>query len=230
MASFPGLPPLGGGTIINNQIGTQASIDNTTGNDATVAATIVVAPIPPDDSNALYSVASDPLSIYTDYEIRNYYENDRITYMLGMSSPGGFNGQSVAAAQLASPTLLWLADWTAARTNSIPEVPDPFSVSSAWVLLDVQLELAKLTLMADGVTPLYRISGTYAFGCLNPDDNAFNNINFPRPPWLLDQFTRTVSLNQLKDNLITAGITVTLKGGGVGGGNIGRTAPFPGVS
>lgn len=54
----------------------------------------------------------------------------------------------------------------------------------------------------DGVTPIYRVSGTYIYGHNNPDPNPFNNVTFPRASYIEDVFTRTIPLSKLLDNLI----------------------------
>jgi hypothetical protein len=146
---------------------------------------------------------------WVDYMITHRYEGDTHRYMTGVSSPNGFQGASVAFFQLTAPTLLWIADWTAAQYNGPPQVPDPFSVGSNWILLDIHLEPAQIGLAPDGVTPLYRFSGTYFFGCTNPGacssyaTSPFIQAQYPRAPWLEDTFTRNVPVETLLSDLIT---------------------------
>ena len=60
-----------------------------------------------------------------------------------------------------------------------------------------------ITVGADATTPLYRISGTYVYGCRNPDPTLVRNIRFPRPPWLRDIPNRNMPFDSLEVNLIT---------------------------
>ena len=148
------------------------------------------------------------LSIYTDYMITNRYEFDKHVYMLGITSPTGFEGDSAAFVQLAAPTLLWIADWTAARFNKQPDIPSSSLLINSsqgvhWTLLDEHIEPVMLTIGADATTPLYRISGTYVYGCRNPNPLLVRNIRFPRPPWLKDIPNRNMPLDYLETNLIT---------------------------
>jgi len=157
-----------------------------------VEAAIVQGAVTQDDDKALFPTLDDPFGIFTDYKIVNRYENDRHIYMLPISSPGGFSSSQgtaqAAFVQLASPTLLWICDWTAARFNSQPQIPDTNIMDKRWILLDVHYEPAMVTVAADGYTTLYRISGTYVYGCTEPNDIPVNDLVFPRPPWLTDSF------------------------------------------
>lgn len=133
-------------------------------------------------------------TIWTDYLIHNRYEKDGHIYMLGGCSPGGFgdNQATVSFVQLASPTLLWITDWTASRFNAPPNIPDPDPDNSDWVLLDIHFDLANLTVPTDGKSGYYRISGTYYYGHKKPPRNPLSAACWPRPPWLDDKITRTV--------------------------------------
>ena len=158
----------------------------------------------PDDSTPAAYVESEPenSTIFVDYMIMNRYEKDRHVYMMPLTSTTGFLGSSAAFVQLAAPTLLWIADWTACKYGNCPDIPDPNTANTGWVLLDEFYEPAMITVGADGVTPLYRISGTYVYGHVNPSDLTVNNINFARPPWLENSFTRTIPAGKLRKSLI----------------------------
>ncbi len=162
---------------------------------------ITIGDIADTDDLAQYNTTGDS-SLITDYEIMNKYEEDGHTYMMPVASQGGFQGISCAFVQLAAKTKIWIADWTACNFKTCPDIPDPYSVSSRWVLLDVHLEDPKITVGADGATPLYRISGTYYYGCMNPGTNVFDDVVFGLPPWLQDSFTRTVPLSALKNGIM----------------------------
>lgn len=170
----------------------------------TVVPVIEIGTIDPTDQNADYIGTDGSLSFYTDYMITNRFESDRHIYMLPISSPGGFNGSQAAFAQLASPTLLWIADWTASRYQTPPEIPDSASLDPNWILLDDHYEPAMLAMAADGQTRLYRISGTYVYGCRNPSTAPVNDIQFGRPPWMEDNAPngREVPEQTLTQNLI----------------------------
>lgn len=162
------------------------------------------------DHSAKYRFHEDSQVIFTDYLIRSRFEKDRQIYMLPVTrqrvSPGTRRrlGGSAAFVQLAEPTLLWIVDWTASRTKEPPPIPDPrpSSANDRWILLDEVYEPASLTLGPDGVTPLYRISGTYVYGHPSPDDLTINNIGFPRPPWMANDFGRTLTPDDLEQNLL----------------------------
>jgi len=180
---------------------------------APTQATVTFGEIAPDDYDAKYLPGADPQAVWTDYKIRSRYENDQHVYMMGITSPGIIAGSpglgtrttgsltGAAFVQLAAPTLLWVADWTAAKFKEIPSIPE-FVVGGGWVLMDVHFEPGMLVVGADGVTPLYRISGTYVYGHTNPSARVFPDVVFTRPPWLADVFQRTLSQTNFQQNLI----------------------------
>lgn len=163
-------------------------------------AEITVGNILPDEDTAFVE-EGDAANIYIDYEINSRYEKDGHKYSLGITSPNGFDGASVAFVQLAAPTLLWIVDWTVCRLNTPPDIPDPNPSDANWVLLDDFWEPAKIAVMADGQTPVYRLTGTYIYGHKNPNIHTHKDVHFPRPPWLQDLFTRLVPDTSLKQNL-----------------------------
>jgi hypothetical protein len=208
------------------------------GNDAVPSAQISIGELSYDSVDSAYiDDGETDIAIFTDYEICNYYENDQHVYMMPVASPGGLpyspvdtggtipngpnaiitsqTGSTAAFVQLAMPTLLWICDWTACRSQEQPDIPSPAPTEQGWVLLDQHVEPVMLVLGADGVTPLYRISGTYVYGKINPSSDALDDARYPRPPWMVDLFSRT----QPSDNIQT-GLT-----DGVGGGNFGLGFP-----
>jgi hypothetical protein len=171
---------------------------------------------PPEDSG----------EVFIDIMTHNRYEGDTHRYMLGCSSPDGFQGASVAFVQLCAPTLLWICDWTVCQANTDdPKIPDPFSVGEQWVLLDLHLEPAMLGLSPDGISVIRRISGTYVFGHKNPGNfssytnSPFTIAQWPRPTWLADTFNRTILASSLESQLITQNLAIlrSLPAGGQGG-------------
>src|SRR5262245_9660229 len=90
------------------------------------AAEVAVGFVEADD---LFGRASDGDGVWNDYQIVSAYEQDRRTYLLPLCHPQGYRGQTAAFVQLAAPTLVWAADWTAAKMGAFPEVPNPHLVS-----------------------------------------------------------------------------------------------------
>ena len=146
---------------------------------------------------------------HPDYMIVNRFEKDHHTYQIGVASPGGFQGNSVAFVKVASSTLTWICDWTTSRVGAQPIIPDPTSLDPNWILLDEVYQPVMITVMPDGNTPVYRISGTYIYGLKNPNATTIRNAYFGRPPWLENTFDRTVPTTSLQQGLssITGGST-----------------------
>lgn len=160
-------------------------------------AVVAVGTVTISDNDAQYT----PDEIFTDYAINNRYEKDDAKYMAGLTSPGSFGGQSVAFFQLHTPTLLWVSDWTAEKLNGIPDVPDPDAVDDSWELLDSHVELADIKFLPDGVTPVYRVSGTYVYGNKNPSDSIFSDVVFGISPEFKTTPPRTISLQDLDKSI-----------------------------
>lgn len=152
--------------------------------------TLTFQPIQFTDNNAKFQ-APEPDAIFVDYQVNSYYDRDKHTYMMGLTSPNGFNGQDAAFVQLAKPTVLWIVDWTASKMGRQPVSPSS-TPSVGWELLDEQLQPTMITVFADGVTPVYRISGTYIYGRRKPAATLNQDISFPLPPWLENSFDRTM--------------------------------------
>lgn len=171
-----------------------------------------------DDDN-VFAANATTNSIWDDYVLHGRYERDKHIYMMGVTSPNGFNGASVAFAQLAAPTILWIVDWTAARSNEKPSLPDNTPYSNNWILLDEMIETDEITVAADGTTPEYRISGTYVYGCINPTPQLISSVSFGRPPWLQPVFNQSVPTSLLEKGLIDSpSSTITPPSGGLTGG------------
>lgn len=184
------------------------------------AATVVVGEVQIDDNNA-QTVEESALNnaIFDEFIINSRFEGDGHRYMLGITSETGFQGSSVAFVQLASPTLLWIADWTV-LVKATMRIPDPDVPIQDWVLLDDHVESVAVVPNPDGITPLYRISGTYVYGHKNPKAKTYENVTIPRLPWVKDGVFQTTILSSNLDN------TLLIPGGG--GGN-GSTPPAPNI-
>ena len=169
------------------------------------------------DSEALFTKQPDASSqfptIWADYQIRNRYEGDKQIYMMGAASPDGFgtNRDTVSFLQLASQTLLWISDWTAARFNTPPNIPDPDPQNDEWVLLNVHYETANLTVPTDGQSPYYRISGTYYYGHKRPPSGITPAMCFPRPPWLSDTPSRFIDSTTIFEKFLNTPKTRELR-------------------
>lgn len=178
----------------------------------TPAAQVTVAPIQADDEEGHFSEMADPTAIWADYMVINKYEDDQHVYMMGITSPNGdITGDTAAFVQLATKTLIWITDWTACRWKEKPEIPDPESRDPNWILLDAVYEPAQETIGPDGVTPLWRMSGTYIYGRKKVDTvRTLRTINFPRPPWLEDFADRTVPETVLRTGISDIGGSYSL--------------------
>lgn len=133
--------------------------------------------------------------IWTDYMVKNFYEGDEHVYMTGITSPNGFQGKKAAFFQLAAPTLIWVCRWTACKFNVKPAVPSFAPPNEHWILLDKHLEPVMMGLAGDGVSPLFRLSGTYTYGCDNPDAVK---LSFPKAPWMDDSVDRSIQGSQFQ--------------------------------
>lgn len=204
-ASVPGTPFSPGDNVLICQQGIQVSI-------------LISDDINPTDLNAQYQNIGGDRTIFTDYQINNRYEGNKHIYMMPLTSPtpiggspGDPDGQGSLAAsfvQLALPTLLWIVEWTASRFDAVPEIPNPTIPGNTqlsaqkWVFMHEQIDTADIQLAPDGVTPLYRISGVYVYGNTNPNNQTIREVRFGRPPWMLDNFNRSVPTSTLTANLM----------------------------
>lgn len=165
-------------------------------------ATISYQPLTFDDTGGKFNTSIQVAGLFTDYEINNRFVSDLSRFMAGITSPDGFQGASAAFFQLARPRLLWVCDWTACRLNTPPEIPDPESQDPNWILLGrTPAETAKIIVLPDGKTPVYRISGTYVYGHTNPNAKPHKDIFWGRPPWLQDSFERSLADGKLMQGL-----------------------------
>lgn len=188
----------------------------------TTQATVVIEDWPADAFDQGSQFIAQDNGIWADYLLRNRYEKDGHVYMLGCTSPNGFgsNSDTVAFCQIACSTVLWIADWTAARFGSPPTIPDPNIYQSRannnWVLLDVHYDVGNVTLPADGATPYFRISGTYYYGHKRPTVDITKLMAFPKPPWIANFFNRTIPSNDLFEKDLIYPVTTKPERGSVG--------------
>lgn len=86
--------------------------------------------------------------------------------------------------KLSTSTEVLVCTWTGCQWNDVPNAPDPESLSSNWVLLDDWWEAVTIITASDGTTPLYRLSGVFIYGCLDPNILTWQDVEFPLAPWL----------------------------------------------
>ena len=168
------------------------------------SADIIVKDFEGDQTNdALFD--SDEISdgIFTDYRIVNRYESDGQIYMMPVTHPSGFNGDSVCFVKLAAGTLLWIVDWTAEKVGAKPSIPKPDIEDPNLVLMDKHFEPESLLLKPDDKGKvIHRISGTYVYGFKNPSQST---LYYGRSPWMDKSVDCAVSDSQFKDGIITCG-------------------------
>jgi hypothetical protein len=162
-------------------------------------------PITPDSEEGEY-VEGDTTAIWGDYVIENHYYEDKQIYMMGLTSPNGFNfaqgTQTVAFAQIAAPTLLWIMKWTVKRSNLQPKIPNPNPMDDNWIMLARMPVNRNTELHPDGQSVIYRVSGIYVYGHKRPSKDIISNIAIPRPAWMEDSAaTRTLSTTMYENGL-----------------------------
>lgn len=184
--------------MATSKFSSQADSDQEPGDETLVVPDVSVSPLNASDQQALFDTESD-LGIYTDYAVVNRYEFDHGIYMMGVTSPGGFQGNSAAFVQLKAETLLWIADWTARKNGEMPGIPSFQQTDPNVVLLDTHFEPSMTEVMADGVTVVYRISGSYVYGFKNPN---IANMFHGRPPWLVNSVDMTVKSENFEPGII----------------------------
>lgn len=171
------------------------------------------------DPQGLSAANSFAGTIWEDYEIHSTYDKNYHRYCMGVTVPvrqetvlqtipgrtaPPSKRPTVSIVQLCNPTLIWKADWTAARYNTKPYIPSANIGGLEWVLLEEKIDPGMITLAADGVTPLYRISGTYVFANVYPSGKLYENVDFGIPPWVdASSFDRSVPDEMFKDNIIS---------------------------
>lgn len=176
------------------------------------------------DDLAQINVASE-FGVWADYRVSSRYVNCPQVYMMPVTSPAGFQGTSVAFVQLAAPTTALVVDWTAAQWSAVPTLPNPDLYDSNWVILYKLPQTAMKILAADGVTPLYRVNGTYVYGQKSPAANVYDNVSFPQPPWMEDYSLRTIDPNKLKQGIVDSTYTLRTPGAGGNGRGLGPGGP-----
>jgi hypothetical protein len=182
--------------------------------------------IPFEDESQKYQEDSKE-GFHVDYMMYNRYDADLGVYAAGITSPDGFGGGSCAIMQLSAGVLIKAADWTAARLGERPTVPSPDLNDPGWELLRVMPEAAMVTVAPNGVTPLYRVNGTYFYAKKSAADDALDDVTFPKPSWLKDGEARRLPpefrIKGLIDPAGAASSSARRAGaGGVAGANVVR--------
>lgn len=136
--------------------------------------------------------------------IRSRFEKDPNIYMMPISSPNGFQGQSVAFVQVAAPTLLWIVEWAVSRWRNSPTAPNPSVNDSNWVLLNDYWSPDDAKEGQGGDIPFFALRGRFVYGHKNPDPSTWHNVTYPRCPWIEDIFSRAIPDSSLEQGLIDA--------------------------
>ena len=153
-------------------------------------ATVSVGTISITDESSQYNkaVVGDGTQ-WTDTLIENHFIADKHTVMMSVTSPGGFNGDSVAFCKLGTDTLTWICEGTIQRVGAEPLVPQAEPTDPNIILLDEYFSPAMLELEPDGATVRYRISFRLAYGFKNPSQAE---LMHPRPPWMAQTISGAV--------------------------------------
>ena len=86
-----------------------------------------------------------------------------------------------------------------------PDIPDDVPGDDEWELLDQQFSLPNIVTGPDGALPLYRINGTYIYGNASPSLDVLDDVEWGRPPWLMDVFNRKMQKSKEKKSLADTG-------------------------
>lgn len=146
----------------------------------------------------IYDTTETQRGVWTDYYVEHRYEADGQIYMMPVTSPDGFQGDSVAFVKLAGGTMLWIADWTAEKVGEKPNIPDPELNNDNIVLLDKHFYMTMMDKFADG-SVVYRESGTYVYGFKNPSEAV---VHHPRPAWMSKEVDCSISASQFVGGII----------------------------
>lgn len=148
---------------------------------------------------------NDLSAVYVDYVITNRYEGNNHIYMAGVTSAEAIQtgADTVALFQLTNKTTLWIVDWTASRWKLQPNIPDPTLNSQFrhWYLLNEHIEAGAIEVAADGVTPRYRISGSYFYATRRPAQALYMDVRYPKFPFLENFATRTVPASAFQQDI-----------------------------
>lgn len=150
-----------------------------------VVASVAVGKVDYNDTLDNFFKEPSQSGIIADCMILNYYERDMHVYMASLTSQEPFDGAKVGFVRIGNDTLLWVCEWTVCRMEGKepPPIPDP-NPPPGWVLLDVQFTPAMAGLGPSGIDGIYRISGLYVYGCLNPQTSLIGDLAYPQAPWV----------------------------------------------
>ena len=168
--------PAAGGTVV----GTSPA-------GGTASAT-VVSGLEPDDADGLYAdlaaagaagagAAAPGVGFYEHYTLTSTYRHDSGAVALPSTRPG----EPKAVVRLHNPSMDLVVEFSAARVGGPPAVPDPTEAGPDVVYRRGSVSAGHIELAADGVTPVYTVSGLYEFEVLDP---CAVSITAPVPPYL----------------------------------------------
>lgn len=188
------------------------------------ASTLSTVPQLPDYTPAYQSTLTT--GMYDDYPVRSRYVTDMGVIQLPVTS----SDPNVTAVfiQMHAPIAKRIVDMDVSSTGSRPQLPqDPALTDSNQVLLSSELAPDAMNLSGDGITPTWRMRGSYEIGFVNRNNAS---VTAAVPPWL-SLSTLNVGANPDKNpswttaDFITGILDTTtypsesvLEAGGVGGG------------
>ena len=113
--------------------------------------------------SALY--ADDPMSgVWEHFTCTNHYTHREGVAVLESTK----EGEDPKAVRLHNPSLSLTVEFSGKRTGGPPIIPDPKASPKHWVYTGGTISPQALDVAADGVTPVYAISGVLNYRCLKP--------------------------------------------------------------
>lgn len=118
----------------------------------------------------IYSEDTRSSGIYTDYHLDCRYDTDECKFQVPVagrttSSPGKLRAsdRSCVVLPYAYPVSRLIVEWTAERLGAKPAMPRPRHANPKVELLKHSVTPAAMEVVADGATPVYRVSGRYEY-------------------------------------------------------------------
>ena len=177
-------------------------------------------------SDGKFATPPDNGSVYPTYKVRHRYEGDPHIYMLGTTADPTASPYSdpVAFVQLSQETRLWICEWSATRWGEKPKMPDYRIADTGWVFMKAIFQPEQTLVGADGVSVVYKVSGTYIYGRRRPSPLITSEMTFPVPPFFdgITNTERSFSADMFQQGIIQPpGGQLTAPSGGV------YIGPFP---
>jgi hypothetical protein len=143
---------------------------------------------------------------YGDFQMRNHFEKDGLTFAGSNTSPVPFGGSLISVIRVGAPRIIWVCEWTSCRMALEPQVPDPASQPPGWTLLDVHVTAAHVSMGPNGIDPVYRVSGVYVYVKGIAADDVFDDVTYAKAPWVREgAFSRRVSASRVRKDYMAGG-------------------------